>query len=324
LICRRREAPASFFRFNFHVMKSFVVSAACLLASSLCLSAQPFSSAELEAIGRQDLTGQGTFHRIGLMRLQEDTVAFLGEVKERFSGQMRANTMLFASDNLFNTPDNEESGGQLAEFIGASARFAFTDALKLNTSYDAAFFRHTDDENEDSDFDTRTFRQQLSYERSFLDDKLSVDLPLSWQHSEVFAAGDSDALAKIWTYGTGVEISWFPNSYVLPSFSYDYFLSDPKVGAGKHKHDFNLGVTFVPLPGTKLFITPSVQYSHEEFKKSDRRDTAWTPTLAVSWEPLKFFAIDAVGSYTDSDSSEESARFDAITGTLFARLFWKW
>lgn len=305
-------------------MKSFVASTALVVASALGLAAQPFSSAELEAIGRQDLTGQGTFHRIGLMRLQEETVAFLGEIKERFSGRVRANTMLFASDNLFNTPDNEESGGQLAEFVGASAKFAFTGALKLNTSYDAAFFRHTDDENEESDFDTRTFRQQLNYELSFLDDKLSVDLPLSWQHSEVFAAGDSDALAKIWTYGAGVEVSWFPNSHVLPSFSYNYFLSDPKIGAGKHKHDFNVGVTFVPLTGTKLFITPSVQYSVEDFKESDREDTAWTPTLAVSWEPLKFFAIDAVGSYTDSDSSEEFARFDALTGTLFARLFWKW
>jgi hypothetical protein len=295
-----------------------------VLVSPLGLPAQPSSSAALEALGRQDPTGQGTFHRIGLMRLQEGTVAVLGKITERVSGQVRANTMLFASDNIFNTPDGEVADEQLAQFLGASVKVTFLEELTLNTSYDFAFFRHSDDANSGSDFDTRTFRQQLGYETSILDGKVSVGIPLTWQHSQVFAAGENDALAKTWTYGSGVELTWFRSSRVLPTFSYNYFLSDPKVGAGKHKHDFNLGVTFIPLAGKRLFISPSVQYSHEDFKKSERMDDAWTPTLAVSWGPLSFFAVDAVASYTDSQSSNAAAEFEAITGTLFARLFWKW
>jgi hypothetical protein len=300
-----------------------LVTLALVLASPLGLLAQPASSV-LEAIGRQDPTGQGSFHRIGLLRQQEDSVSLLGKIKERVSGQVRANTMLFASDNIFNTPDNPEADEQIAEFIGASVKVAFTDALKLDTRYDAAFFRHRDDKNSGNDFDTRTFRQQLAYDVSVLGGKGSVSVPLSWQFSEVFGAGDSDALARTWTYGSGLEFTWFKSARVLPTVSYNYFLSDPKVGNGKHKHDVNLGVTFIPLAGTKLFLTPSVQYSYEVFKGSDRTDQAWTPTLSASWEPLKFFAMDAVVSYTDSTSDVATAEFEAVAGTLFARLFWKW
>jgi hypothetical protein len=294
-----------------------------LLAFPLCVTAQP-SAAALEAIGRQDPTGGGTFHRIGMLREQANTVARFEQLTEKLSGQVRANTMLFASDNIFNTPANEESDGQLAEFLGANVRVGFTEELKLNTSYDAAFFRHNKDANSGSDFDTSTFRQQLTYERFILDNKASVGVPLSWQYSEVFEAGGGDRLARTWTYSGGVELSWFPNSRVFPSFSYVYFWSDPQAGAGKHKHDFNLGVTLVPLAGKRFYIIPSVQYSYEDFKKSTRTDKAWTPTLTTSWSPLSFFAVDAVASYTDSASNDAAAEFDAFTGTLFARLFWNW
>lgn len=317
----RSDGRLFFVPLNFQIMKSFV--ALLFLATPLGLMAQP-SSAALEALARQDLTGQGTFHRIGLMRLQEDTAAVLGKIQERLSGQVRANTMLFASDNIFNTPDAEVADEQLAEFVGASVKAKLSEALSLNTSYDFAFFRHNNDANNGSDFDTRTFRQQLGYETSILKGKVSVGIPLTWQHSQVFAAGESAALAKTWTYGTGVELTWFYSSRVLPTFSYNYFLTDPKVGAGKNKHDFNLGVTFIPLPGKRLFISPSLQYSHEDFKKSARTDDAWTPTISVSWGPLSFLAFDAVASYTDSESSNAAAEFEAFTSTLFARLFWKW
>jgi hypothetical protein len=319
-ILLHRSSTASSVRF-FSIMK---YPSILLLGFPLCAVAQPFSPSALEAIGRQDPTGSGTFHRIGMLREQENTVSRFEQLTEKLSGQVRANTMLFASDNIFNTPNNKESDSQLAEFIGTNVRVAFSDELKLNTSYDAAFFRHNKKANSGNDFDTSTFRQQLAYERFIFDNKASVGIPLSWQYSEVYRAGGGDPLARTWTYSSGVELSWFPNSRVFPSFSYNYFLSDPKAGAGKNKHDFNLGVTLIPFPGKRLYVIPSIQYSYEDFKKSGRTDKAWTPTLTTSWSPLTFFALDAVGSYTDSASNVGTAEFDAFTATLFARLFWNW
>jgi hypothetical protein len=290
----------------------------------IALFAQPFDPSVLEAIGRQDFTGQGTFHRIGMLRQQEESRGLLERVRENLSVQARANTMFFFSDNIFNTPDNTVSDGQSAEFLGTSLRAEFSEQLRLNTALDAAFFRHHKGENSGNDFDTRSFRQQLSWERFIMNNKASIGLPLSWQYSEVYGAGSGNALAETWTYGSALELSWFPNSRVFPSASYNYSVSDPKNGSGKHKHDLNLGVTLIPFPGERLFIIPSVQYSYEEFKNSEREDQAWTPTLTVSWTPLRFFAIDAVTSYTESTSNEDSSEFDAVTGTLFARLFWNW
>jgi len=71
-------------------------------------------------------------------------------------------------------------------------------------------------------------------------------------------------------------------------------------------------------------VIPSVQYSHEDFREGGRKDDAWTPTLTLSWSPLKFLAFDAVASYTDSSSNIKGSSFDAVTTTVFARLFLNW
>ena len=320
-------------------------------AFGLLVFAAPAAHAQLPAqsalypyefIFRQDPTGEGSFHRLGMFRSQKKAIddalgsassddaaaesdnASIVKFTDSFSGQFRANTMLFASNNIFNTENNRVEDGQLAEFVGASLNWAIDENFSLSNTYDAAVFFHGKSDNSDSDFSTSTFRQQLAYERFLFNNKASISLPVSWQFSEVFSGQGNDRLVGTYTYATGFEFSAFPTPWLIPSASYTYLYSDPSVGSGKHKHDFNLGATFIPMKDVPVFIIPSVQYSHENFQEGGRKDNAWTPTLSVSWSPLKYLAFDAVASYTDSSSNISGSSFEAVTTTVFARLFVNW
>ncbi len=300
----------------------------------------------IESYRRQDPTGLGSFHRFGLFRElgnSNSLAAAAGEAGpseaekrgwyqsfgEVFSMQFRANTMFFASDNIFNTEEDEITDTQLAEFVGVSIDAQFNDNWKLTNSFDQAWFWHGKGAHSANDFFTSTFRQALSYERLLFNDKVSLTVPLSWQFSRLFNRSTGNRTLDSYTYGLATEFSWFLKSWMIPTFSYQYSYIDSGSPAGfvadKNKHDFNLGLTFIPFEGKRFFIIPSVQYSHEEFiDAGGRRDNAWTPTLTVSWQPLDYLAVDAVGSYTDSDSTIAGSNFDALTGTVFVRLFYNW
>lgn len=297
--------------------------AAVMMSSVACAVIGAPPSSVLQAQLRQDPTGEGSFHRLGMFRQLGQSTDYLEKITEALEFQPHANTMYFATDNIFNTPADTESGTQLAEFLGASLKANFTDQLNLNTSYDYSFFRYQRDEQASNDFDTSTVRQQLNYEIMPLE-TLSVGTPLSWQYSRVAPPGGGDAFAKTWTFGASLELNWYPASWAFPSFSYNYFTTDPEAGSGKNKHDLNLGVTFRPIRDTKLYVIPSVQYTIEDFKSSSRQDDSWTPTMTVSWTPLDFLAIDAVVSYTDSRSTDDESEFNAWSETLFVRLFKRW
>ena len=294
-----------------------------------------------EAFLRQDPTGQGSFHRIGMLRenakavdaaeqagILSDSAASEGSLLDALleitSLEVRANTMLFSSDNILNTRNNPVGDHQLAEFFGASLDFDFNDNWKLSNSLDQAYFRHGKKENEENDFNTTTLRSSLTYNRLILNNSAIVTIPLTVQYSVLDNEESGNRILDTTSYSTGVELAFFPKPWLIPTFSYVYTFQDPDSGFDKHKHDFNAGLTFVPFKGTKFFVIPSIQYSNEEFVDARRRDEAWTPTMTMSWQPFDFLAIDAITSYTDSQSSQENNSFDAFTGTLFARLFWSW
>lgn len=298
----------------------------------------------IESYRRQDPTGLGSFHRSGLFReLGNSLSAAAGEREpteaekkgwyqsfgDVLSMQFRANTMFFASDNIFNTEEDEISDTQLAQFVGVSIDAQFNEHWKLANSFDQAWFWHGKGANSANDFFTSTVRQQLNYERLLFNDKVSMTIPLSWQFSRLYNRSTGNRTLDTFSYGAATEFSWFLKSWMIPTFAYQYSYQDSGSPAGpvadKHKHDFNLGLTLIPFEGKKFYIIPSVQYSHEDFiDAGGRRDNAWTPTLTVSWQPLDFLAVDAVGSYTDSDSTLAGSNFDALTGTVFLRLFYNW
>lgn len=298
----------------------------------------------IESYRRQDPTGLGSFHRSGLFReLGNSLSAAAGEREpteaekkgwyqsfgDVLSMQFRANTMFFASDNIFNTEEDEISDTQLAQFVGVSIDAQFNEHWKLANSFDQAWFWHGKGANSANDFFTSTVRQQLNYERLLFNDKVSMTIPLSWQFSRLYNRSTGNRTLDTFSYGAATEFSWFLKSWMIPTFAYQYSYQDSGSPAGpvadKHKHDFNLGLTLIPFEGKRFYIIPSVQYSHEDFiDAGGRRDNAWTPTLTVSWQPLDFLAVDAVGSYTDSDSTLAGSNFDALTGTVFLRLFYNW
>lgn len=326
----------------------------CLLLLSLTSLGTTVASAQvpprlslIESYRRQDSTGQGSFHRNGLFRelensnslaaqagldaepTQAEKAGWTQSLGEVLSMQFRANSMFFASDNIFNTEEDEITDTQFAQFVGVSLDAQFNERWKLANSFDQAWFLHGKAQNSANDFITSTFRQALSYERLLLNDKVSMTIPLSWQFSRLFNRSTGDRTLDSWTYGVATEFSWFLKSWFIPTFSYQYSYIDSGSPQGfvgdKHKHDFNLGLTFIPFEGKRFFVIPSVQYAHEQFiDAAGRRDNAWTPTLTVSWQPLDFLAVDAVGSYTDSDSTLAGSNFDALTSTLFVRLFYNW
>lgn len=314
------------------------------LGAGLVHAQVPPRNALIESYRRQDPTGRGSFHRFGLFRelenslaaeaglatepTQEEKAGWKQSLGEILSMQFRANSMFFASDNIFNTEEDEITDTQFAQFVGVSLDAQFNDHWKLANSFDQAWFIHGKGANSANDFITSTFRQALSYERLLFNDKVSMTVPLSWQFSRLFNRSTGDRTLDTYTYGLATEFSWFLKSWLIPTFSYQYSYQDSGSPQGpvpdKHKHDFNLGFTFIPFEGKKFFIIPSVQYTHEQFVGLVRRDNAWTPTLTLSWQPLDFLAVDAVGSYTDSDSTLQGSNFDALTGTVFVRLFYNW
>ncbi len=317
-----------------------------VLGTVIAAAQQPPRINVLESYRRQDPTGRGTFHRFGLLRELDNTASLSAAAGERepseaekagwyqsmgdiLSMQFRANSMLFASDNIFNTEEDEISDTQFAQFVGVSIDATFNDTWSLTNSFDQAWFWHGKGANSANDFFTSTFRQALNYTKFLFNNKASLTIPLSWQFSRLYNRSTGNRTLDTYTYGAAAEFSWFLKPWLIPTFSYQYSYLDSGSPTGfvadKHKHDFNLGLTFIPFEGKRFFIVPSVQYSHEDFTDAGgRRDNAWTPTLTVSWQPLEFLAVDAVGSYTDSDSTLAGSNFDALTGTLFVRLFYNW
>jgi hypothetical protein len=345
-----------------------------VLASLSVANAQltPQQSA-VESYRRQDWTGKGTYHRLGLIREQDraveglereeqtaevvasetdaalsatgltSTVAadagkksiapedvasegFLASLKEYVSLQGRANSMFFGSTNILNTETDPIQGGQFAQFVGASIDLTFRE-WKLSTSYDYAWFRFYDRALSDGDFNTSTIRQALSWEKFFFDNKASYTFQPNWQYSSLVNRASGEQFFQQWTYGLNNEFAFFPFPWLIPTFSYNFSYLDadvPLAVADKFKHDFNLGVTIIPIKDFRLFISPSVQFSAESNVGINRVDTSWTPTLAVTIQPLSWLAADFVGSYTDSRSSFDGASFTALTGTILVRAFYRW
>ncbi len=326
----------------------------------------------IESYRRQDWTGKGTYHRLGLIREQDRAVealqqeqqtldedfqpaeaelsatglsstvtasdgkksvfepeaakGFFNTLNEYVSLQGRANSMFFGSSNILNTETDPIQAGQFAQFLGASIDLAFQD-WKLATSYDYAWFRFYDGRLADGDFNTSTIRQALSYERFFFNNKMSFTIQPSWQYTSLVNRASGEQFFQQWTYGLGNEFAFFPTSWMIPTFSYNFSYLDadvPLAIADKYKNDFNLGVTFIPFKDFRLFISPSVQFSAESNVGIKRVDTSWTPTLAVTVQPLSWLAADFVGSYTDSDSTLDGASFTALTGTILVRAFYRW
>ena len=328
------------------MLRSSLLLLSCIaLATGHTFAQQPPRAALVESYRRQDPTGFGSFHRNGLFReLQnsntlaaaageeeptpEEVAGWFQSLGDVLSMQFRANSLLFASDNIFNTEEDEQTDIQYAQFVGVSLDAQFNDQWKLANSFDQAWFYHGKAEHAGNDFITSTFRQELSYQRFLFNNKVSLSIPVSWQFSRLLNRASGNRTLDTYTYGAATELSWFLKSWLIPTFSYQYSYQDSGSPAAavpdKHKHDFNLGLIFIPFEGKKFFVIPSIQYSHEQFIGQVRRDNAWTPTLTASWQPLKYFAVDAVGSYTDSDSSVKGSTFDALTGSVFLRLFYNW
>ncbi len=325
----------------------------------------------IESYRRQDWTGKGTYHRLGLIREQdravadvrevdeavvenvaneteitasgvsssvsatdgkksvtgeEETRGFLDSLADYVSLQGRTSSMFFGSSNILNTQTDPIQAGQFAQFLGTSVDFAWQD-WKLSTSYDYAWFRFYDPGLSDGDFNTSTIRQALSWEKLFFNNKASYTFQPNWQYTSLVNRASGTQFFQQWTYGLNNEFAFFPFPWLIPTFSYNFSYLDadvPLAVADKFKHDFNLGVTFVPIKDFGLFISPSVQFSTESNVGVDRVDASWTPTLAVTIQPLKFLAADFVGSYTDSRSNVDSAAFTALTGTILVRAFFTW
>lgn len=296
---------------------------------------------------RQDWTGKGTYHRLGLFREQDNAVSqFYESGKAVTEGEEAAvqpaespslwetlrgflsldahsNTMLFTSSNILNTNRRAISDSQIADFLGAGLDATYG-SFKLSTGFDQSWFRFQD--LAENDFNVTTVRQGLSYAKFLFDNAAGVTLTPSWQYSVLHSRETSDEILNPWTYGINNEIGWFPARWAIGTFSYDFGYQDahsPSGAKDKYKHDFNAGLTLIPISDLKLYVSPSVQFSLEDYAGGGRPDEAWTPTLALTFQPLGFLAVDAVGSYTDSRSDVEGASFTTWTGTLFVRLFYR-
>lgn len=328
----------------------------------------PRQQSAIESYRRQDWTGKGTYHRLGLIREQDRTLssateaeevaaeevtatgisssvsaaegkkAVVGEeetteaptffetLNEYVSLEGHANTMFFGSTNILNTETDPIQAGQFAEFLGASIDLKFRE-WKLATGFDQAWFRFYDRDLATGDFNTSTIRQALSYERFLFNDKFSATVSPNWQYTALQNRSSGKIFFQQWTYGLNNEFSWFATDWMIPTFSFNFSYLDadvPLAVADKFKYDFNLGITFIPFKDVKLFVSPSLQFSTESNVGIRRYDNAWTPTLAVTYQPLDFLAVDFVGSYTDSRSTLDGASFTAFSGTIFVRAFYRW
>lgn len=256
----------------------------------------------------------------------DETAGFLSTLNDYVSLQGRANSMFFGSSNILNTESDPIQAGQYAQFLGASIDLTFHE-WTLATSYDYAWFRFYDGSLSEGDFNTSTIRQALSYEKFFFDNKASYTFQPNWQYTSLLNRSSGEEFFQQWTYGLGNEFAFFPTPWLIPTFSYNFSYLDadvPLAIADKFKNDINLGLTFIPFKDFRLFISPSVQFSAESNVGINRVDTSWTPTLAVTIQPLSWLAADFVGSYTDSDSTLDGASFTALTGTILVRAFYRW
>jgi len=336
-----------------------------LMLSAFAARSQNF----IEPNRRQDWTGMGTYHRLGLVREQlravdnleteeanlggeispgelEVTTAgvssrvdasepgaeeaapkgFLSALDEYVSLQGRAHSMFFGSSNILNTQEDPIQAGQYAQFLGATIDLEFR-GWKLGTSYDYAWFRYYDESLAEGDFNTSTIRQALSYDVPLFGGRASYTFSPSWQYSSVVSRETGAQTFAQWMYNLGNEFSFFPLPWMIPTFSYNFFYQDaniPDAIADKWKNDFNLGITFIPIKDFRLYISPSVQYSVDGNIGINRTDSSWTPTLAVSIQPLDFLAADFVGSYTDSRSTLAGSSYTALSGTILVRAFFRW
>lgn len=347
---------------------SFWVLVFGTLAVSTGIAQIPRQQSALESYRRQDWTGKGTYHRLGLIREQNNTVRLLNEdaqpaeqemalsaagvssttsasdgkksileeevatkgflevLNEYVSLEGHANSMLFGSSNILNTETDPIQAGQFAQFLGGSVDLKFH-GWKLATSFDQAWFRFYDRDLSSGDFNTSTVRQALSYEKFLFNDKVSVTISPNWQYTSLLNRASGNQFFQQWSYGLNNEFAWFPTSWMIPTFSYNFSYLDADVPlqlADKFKSDFNLGITFIPFKDVRFFVAPSVQFSTESNVGVRRIDNSWTPTLAVTYQPLDFLAVDFVGSYTDSASTLDGASFTALTGTVFLRAFYRW
>ncbi|WP_395735677.1 hypothetical protein [Prosthecobacter sp.] len=245
-----------------------------------------------------------------------------------FSMQFRTTSMYSVADNIFNTQTDPQSDSQYAQFAGISLDAQFDAHWSLSNAFDQSWYYYGRAENASQDFTASTFSQMLSYERTFLDKKLDLNLPLSWSFSRVFDRATGARTLDSYTYRAATEFSWIVSPRITPAWSYEYFYqtagSPFDFVPNKHKHNFNLGITFSPFKDRKLYLTPAVQYSMEQFIHLVRTDKIWTPSVTLSWQPLNYLAFDVVGSYTNSRSTQDGSSYKVASGMVFMRLFFDW
>ena len=244
------------------------------------------------------------------------------------SMQIRTSSMFSVTNNVFNTQEDAQTDTQYAQFAGISLDADCNEHWTLSNTFDESWFYYGRADNASEDFISSTFGQMLSYDRTFFNGKLDVNLPLSWSFSRLFNRATNTRTLDSYTYRAAAEFSWQCRPWFTPFWSYEYFYQDngspTDIVPDKHKHNLNLGVTLTPFQGKKFYIIPSVQYSVEQFIHVVRTDKIWTPSLTVTWQPLKYFAFDVIASYTRSASSQENSSYKVFSGTVFARLFFDW
>ena len=250
------------------------------------------------------------------------------KLSQILSMQFRTSSMFSVTNNVFNTQEDAQSDTQYAQFAGISLDADFNEHWTLSNTFDESWFYYGRADNATEDFISSTFSQMLSYDRTFFDKKLDMNLPLSWSFSRLFNRATGARTLDTYTYRAAAEFSWLCRPWFTPSWSYEYYYMDngspTDFVPNKHKHNLNLGATFTPFKGRKFYIIPSLQYSIEKFIHVVRTDKIWTPSLTVTWQPLKFLAFDVIGSYTKSASTQDDSSYRVFSGTVFARLFFDW
>jgi len=244
------------------------------------------------------------------------------------SMQLRTSSMYSLSNNVFNTQDDAQTDSQYAQVAGISLDAALNEHWTFSNTFDQSWFYYGRADNATQDFISSSFSQMLSYDRSFFDKKLDLNLPLSWEFSRLFNRATGTRTLDSYTYRAATEFTWLYKPWLTPTWSYEYLYqnngSPTDFVPNKHKQNFNLGLTFTPFKGHKLYLTPSVQYSIEQFIHVVRTDRIWTPTMTATWQPLKYLAFDVIGSYTNSKSTQDGSSYKAFIGTVYARLFFDW
>lgn len=249
-------------------------------------------------------------------------------LSDMLSMQVRTSTMYSLSNNVFNTQDGAQTDSQYAQTAGISLNAEFDEHWTLSNTFDQAWFYYGRADNANQDFITSTVGQMISYDRTYFDKKLELNLPLSWGFSRMFTRSTGARTLDTYTYRAATEFTWYCRSWFTPAWSYEYYYQDNGSPTGfvpdQHRHNLNLGATFTPFKGYKLFFVPSLQYSIEQFIHLVRTDKVWTPAMTVTWQPLKYLAFDLIGSYTNSRSTQDGSSYKVFTGSLYARLFFDW